>query len=690
MGCLAELDLLDRYASNRNDLLGEFYAPCLDRTTRYSRAVGYFRSSVLVLAARPVANFVSRGGTIRLVCCPQLTKDDIDAAQQGYEWRQTVRDALLRQIDQALADAAGESAMRFFSTLIAIGSLDIKIAFRPGYAGIFHDKVGVFSDADEHEVSFTGSANETAYAWDVAGNHESFDVFRSWTSEVSRVQQHRDYFESLWLGHEPGLEVIAFPDVARERLVEVADPDGVLAAYDRVTRSRVRTSKTPQIHQIEVLRDWESNGHRGIVDHATGGGKTITAISAIRKWLTTRGPVLITVPTQVLMDQWRTELGAELAEVDPRVLLVGAGHDGWRKPNVVEAFTMASGNPRVVLATMQTASTPEFRSRVRGGQHLLLVADEVHRVGSPQYSGLCSIDAGGRLGLSATPKRYGDPTGTATLLEYFGRVLKPPFTLRDGIEAGRLCPYTYHVHFVDMTQEERDRWRALTKDLKRELAKTSRQGGDRTPLSEAAKRIAIRRATIVKSAASKPAAALQVVRDHYADGERWLIYCDDQVQLGETVRLLRDAGLQCSEYHSAMEGDAQTTLEYFAIAGGLLVAIRCLDEGVNIPSADHALIMASSKNPREFIQRRGRVLRVTETKLTAEIHDIVVTPPEEDFDQDELSILRGELARAVQFARDALNRSVVFDLRAIAMDYGIDPATMADSGMEDDEDEHHE
>ena len=611
--CLATLPLRDRYASNRNDLLGEFYAPCLDNATSYDRAVGYFRSSVLLLAARPLADFAVRHGAIRIVCCPELTKDDIDAAEKGYQWRDSIRDALIRQIDQALADAVGELAMVFLATLIAVGSLDIRIAFRPGFAGIFHDKVGLFADLDGHTVSFTGSANETAFAWNVAGNHELFDVFRSWTADANRVAQHRTYFDDVWRGVEPGLEVIDFPAIARDRLVEVADPDGVQAAYAKLARTRVQTTKTPQIHQMEAIRSWEANGNRGIVDHATGGGKTITAIAAMRMWLSSRGPVIVVVPTRLLLDQWLAEVSAELEALDPRLLLVGAGNDGWRRADVLEAFTAPTGTARVTLATMQTASTAEFRARLNQGDHLLLVADEVHRVGSPAYSDICTIDAGGRLGLSATPRRYGDPSGTARIFKYFGDILNPPFTLHDGIVAGRLCTYSYQVHFVQLNADERKRWGAISKELAREIARHSPARSHSIVMSDNAKRLAIRRAAIVKAASAKPAAARDILRSSYAPGQRWLVYCDDQSQLRETVRLLDEAGIACSEYHSAMDGDPATTLQYFALAGGVLVAIRCLDEGVNVPNADHALILASSPQPtRVHSTARPRSSRLRE------------------------------------------------------------------------------
>ncbi len=214
--CLKELNLLDRYATNRNDLVAEFYGLCLEQSVSYDRAVGYFHSSILLLAAKPIAGFAQLGGKIRLICSPELTNEDIEAFEIGYEWRDRIGDILLRTIKKALEDVGGKSIVEFIATLIAVGCLDIRIAFRPGACGIFHDKIGIMYDRDGHSISFIGSSNETFRAWDVHGNHESFDVFRSWAIDATRVDQHTKYFESLWNGNEPGVETIHFPEVTAQ------------------------------------------------------------------------------------------------------------------------------------------------------------------------------------------------------------------------------------------------------------------------------------------------------------------------------------------------------------------------------------------------------------------------------------------------------------------------------------------
>lgn len=684
--CLARLVQHQRYATNRNDLVREFYWPCIGAATTYDRAVGYFSSSILLLAIQPVAEFAMREGRIRLVCSPHLDERDIEALRDGYALRDVLAGALQRDIEDALADAVRRDQARFLATLVATGCLDVRIAFRPGATGIFHDKLGLFHDQDGHIVSFTGSVNETGPAWDLRGNHESFDVFWSWGSDGERVKEHAAYFQRLWRSEEPGVETTAFPDVARDRLVAAAHSGGAAAAWAEVRRLKTGARKVPRPYQTAAVAAWEANGRRGILEHATGSGKTVTALTAMRSWLADGQPVLIVVPSELLLDQWTGEVRAELADLEPRVLVAGGGEDRWKQREIIEAYTQPEGGPRVLLATLQTASGVAFVQRVIAGPHLLIVVDEAHRAGSPVYSRVLQIQAGARLGLSATPRRFGDQDGTRRIFDYFGSVVHR-FTLEDAIAAGRLCGYTYQVHPVSLHEDEQADWLALTEQIRRMLGRAPRDEQGSPVLNDVTKLLLIKRARIVKRAAAKVPAAVSVLRDRYERGQRWLVYCEDRDQLTSVLDAVRAVGIAADEYHTGMEGDRERTLRHFTAVGGVLVAIRCLDEGVDIPSVDHGLILASSKNPREFVQRRGRLLRRAEGKQYAHIHDVLVLPPVRASDDAETAIALGELGRAYQFAAHATNKSVRFRLKRLASDLGIDVEDVVEAGFEDEDEE---
>lgn len=342
--------------------------------------------------------------------------------------------------------------------------------------------------------------------------------------------------------------------------------------------------------------------------------------------------------------------------------------------------------PRVTLAMMPTAALQEFRSAVDDGDHLLVVADEVHQMGSTRNSEFFSINAGARLGLSATPERFGDPSGTARLFGYFGEVVPPPITLMDAVTAGRLVPYEYHPHPLNLSATEADDWRRQTKQIQQEMVRQKKGQDGKSILSERAKMLLIKRARIAKKAAGKTRLVVDVMRKHFEEGQSWLVYCEDVCQLTDVVIALREAGYSPVEYHSSMVGDRDETMAWFRSYGGILVSIKCLDEGVDIPTVSHALILASSQNPRQFIQRRGRVLRFAPGKHLAVIHDAIVVPVDTEKEPEQVSLLKAELVRSLEFAEHAINRGAGAELRAIAATMGIDvDAFFGAQGEEDDE-----
>jgi superfamily II DNA or RNA helicase len=383
-----------------------------------------------------------------------------------------------------------------------------------------------------------------------------------------------------------------------------------------------------------------------------------------------------------LLHQWDEEIRKDLGDLDAAILLAGSDVAEWRP--YVRAFTAPEGDPRVVIAVAATASSADFLKRVYQGKHLLVVGDEVHRMGAGKISQALRIEAGPTLGLSATPERAGDPDGTARIIDFFGPVLQPEFTLADAIAAGRLCRYEYYVHLVSLTAEEEDRWNDLTHQIRRLSARTRGDEGpaDFTRLDPYLKMLLIQRARIARSASAKPPLAADVVASNIGVGQHWLVYCDDTTQLDLVRRHLSDRGIESMPYYSAMVSDHRATLDRFTRDGGVLVSIKCLDEGVDIPAVSHAVIAASSRNPREFIQRRGRVLRTHPGKRFAVIHDLLVRPPEPSSD-DYRSLVLGELARAHEFALHAVNESGRLQLKALAVEWDLDPDALL-GGVEDD------
>jgi superfamily II DNA or RNA helicase len=705
---LAALDLKLAYHKGEDDIAGEFYLPCMERSRRYDRAVGFFSSSIYVLAWPSLRQFVRNGGSIRLICSAVLSAVDVDALHDGYGAR-TVADFA--------ADARAElvrllglehlvKPTKVLATLVATGVIDLKVAW-VGQESIgrdrrlFHDKVGIFDDGSGNQVAFKGSMNETWPGLAADGNLESVDVFATWRSgsDSERIRGEVEYFQRLWNGVQPGVRVTPFPEVALDDLRDLAEVSQWEEYVDEIclelesaagwSADRGKMARTPRPHQVAALTAWSDRGRRGIFEHATGSGKTFTALCALRDSLE-RGEVpLVLVPSDLLLKQWKEELRNTFSVDGLQLLVCGGGARQWSEGNRLRLWTQSDDarTPRVLLATMQTARSSEFRRLLRDGEHLFLVADEVHRLGSAENRRLLEVASGPRLGLSATPRRAGDPEGTSVILDYFQGVVPPPFTLQDAVRAGALTPYAYFPHRVPLDVDEQEQWDDLTVQIGKRIARQG-TGLETKSLDDATRLLLIQRARVIKRAAAKVPLAASVLARHYEPGQRWIVYCEDQDQLGQVREAIGRTGIPLVfEYHTAMTGDAAMTLRMFEHQGGVTVAIRCLDEGVDIPTVSHALILASSRNPREFIQRRGRVLRRADGKFLAYVHDAIVVPGHTPDDTPALSMVMGELARAIVFGHSAINPDSVTELQTLAIEFGLDWRTLTTDGFEADDDE---
>ena len=302
-------------------------------------------------------------------------------------------------------------------------------------------------------------------------------------------------------------------------------------------------------------------------------------------------------------------------------------------------------------------------------------------LGAINIARFLDLGSGGRLGLSATPERYGDTAGTRAILDYFGPVLTPEFGIPDAIKCGRLVPYEYHVHVVALNGDEQQRWDQLTERIKLSYVRLPDDGAGGKLQTDQYRMLLIRRSSVLKRAEGKVDLAVATIQEEYEQGDRWLVYCDNSEQLGLVLDQIRSTGLDAYDYWSEMTGSKSATLDHFVRIGGILVAIKCLDEGVDLPAVNRALILASSSNPREFIQRRGRVLRRSPSKYRAVIHDALVVPSgTSDEEVNTKPILEVELARAAEFARYAQNRAVSHHLNELAVQFEIRSASdqMAD------------
>lgn len=704
---LNQFEFKASYNKADNNIAEEFYLPCMRSSVKYDRISGFFGSTIYIIAWSALKEFIQNGGKMRLVCSPYISDSDQIALSEGYSARnnQLLADSIKEEVEALFQSPSLSAPAKLLAYLVAESIIDVKIAVPGEYSDadarrMFHDKVGLFIDTLDNSVGFRGSMNETFKGLSSDGNIESIDVFPSWADarDKTRVDNAQGFFDRLWENSVNGVVVYPFPTAIKEVLKDKAKGanweqllDEVKVIESAATKwkpDKRPGGKTPRPHQTNALEAWVRNGRRGIFEHATGSGKTFTAMCAIRDAFDRKETVLILVPSRDLLAQWYKELQETLVGIPIYYMLCGDGNVEWRKPGVLRTWTgTGQGQNRIILSTMDTASSPDFIQNVSDGDHLFLVTDEVHRLGSPRRRQVFQLNTGARLGLSATPYRYGDPTGTQALFDYFGGIIPPPFTLDDAIKSGVLTRYFYHPQKLSLSASEQDRWNEITEEIRKLLAKSgSNEAATDLMANPRLKRLLINRARIVKNAEGKVPLAISTLQSYYRKGQKWIVYCDNISQLNAVLQGAMAAGFDAYEYYADMKGDREMTLSYFEDNGGVLVSIKCLDEGVDIPSTTHALILASSQNPREFIQRRGRILRKSSGKHFAHLYDAITMPVmTEDENDKTLSIISAELSRAIQFGTGAENPACITDLKNIAVDFQIDFDSLKQGGIEDDD-----
>ena len=700
---------LTSYNKAEHDIADMFYLPCMRSAVYYDRISGYFGSTIYILAWDALRDFIEHNGKIRLICSPYVSDEDAAALADGYSAK---NDALLAtsledEVQALFDDPYLTAPAKLLAYMVSKGIIDVKIAVptgneSPNVKRLFHDKVGIFTDSEGNKVGFRGSMNETYKGLSSDGNIESIDVFPSWLDgrDAERVDDADAFFEKLWSASIAGIVIYNFPNASKAILrsksndvkwKELLDEIHVGESNARKWKPSLHVgSRTPRPHQVHALETWVGRGRRGILEHATGSGKTFTAMCAIHDAFKKDEVILILVPSRDLLSQWNKELRETLLDDKVYYLLCGDNNDLWKKSGVLTSWTSSGGSKhRIILATMDTACSEAFIKNISQGEHIFLVADEVHRLGSRHRRNALKISSGPRLGLSATPRRYGDPEGTTALFEYFGGIIPPPYTLNDAIKSGVLTKYFYNPLTISLTPDEQEAWNDITKKISQFIARMNRpNSSNKNDISSNVqlKKLLIERSRIVKNASEKVPLAIHLLREKYKSGQSWIIYCDNIRQLKAVLQGAMDAGFDAFEYYADMSGDRDETRQYFEKNGGILVSIKCLDEGVDIPTTTHALILASSQNPREFIQRRGRILRRAPGKIFAHLYDAITVPIiENDETPKSMSIIAGELSRAIQFGQGAENPACITDLKNIAIDYQIDYNDLQNTGIEEDE-----
>jgi superfamily II DNA or RNA helicase len=697
---IRKLELKTRYSSEDDDLYTDFFVPALSSAKRYQRAVGFFSLGVLLNAPTAMSKIVDNEGKVELIFGKLVSPDDFETIKAGIS-QPWIDDELPKfdDIIQANAGSLLEYRVRLLAWLFAAGRLEMKVAIRP--QGMFHQKIGILEDPFGDVVSFSGSMNETMYALDPRFNSEEISVFRSWNSgQKEYVESHKETFAKLWSGDTGSFTIVSpIPEVIEAGLNLVAERHPEKPTSDE-EESRVRAfigqrkaeqTWAPSIpatmhgrpfemrpHQIEALRSWSQNNYNGILELATGAGKTITAIFAAAKTMQdNEGMILVVaVPYQDLADQWCDEL--RLFNIYP-VRCYGSRSE-WE--DQIQAYLARNRGEQkenlAIVVVNKTLKTDHFQAYARqfDPDRLFFIGDECHHHGSQSFTGKLLDGARFRIGLSATPFHYLDEDRNKRLRAVYDRSVYQ-YTLADAVKDGVLTPYEYVPVPVELTDSEAQDYIELTDQIARIFAAT--KDGKSPDSDERLKALLMRRARLIGAAANKLPALQKIIDRQGAIEPYSLFYCSDgrtlidaedddslsgpedsvtAKQRHAVAQMLLKKGVNVSPFTSdESRWQRREILSQFKRGETeALVAIRCLDEGIDVPACRTAYLIASSRNPRQFIQRRGRILRRAEGKDHAKIYDFVVVLPSGSLpvEQAGADFLKNELGRVADFARNSL------------------------------------
>ena len=659
-----DLDIKKSYIScGEENIAKSFLVPTLKQARLYQRSVGFFSSSVFEPIIDGIVALARNDGRIQLVASPQLSEEDVNAINLGYQKREDIiTNAFSRDFISGI-DALDDAKLKLLATLIAKGTLDIKIAVTET-AGIYHDKLGILEDAVGDVVVFYGSANASLNGYQ--NNYEKIRVVKSWVdAENESIQDEQEEFRALWEGTNPFVKVYDYRESAKADILQI------LANRQAESEAKPNDPIVLRDYQEEAIAAWVANGYHGFYVMATGTGKTWTAIYSAKKLLETKAAmIVICAPYKHLIRQWAEDV--EKVFPDAKLIMVSSENPTWEQQLTQEIIRKRynPGNQIIVISTIASFQMERFMKTIlKSDDEKLLIVDEAHRF-TDRPESLKKVFPY-MLGLSATPFSGSSAQRGLELMAFFGgQVFNLPIEV--ALERGFLVPYNYYPIYVYSTGEEEGKFKYHTQRILSCFKNGVCINPDQLVKS-------LRNRLRVISMAEEKQTRIDEILAKVAEKDHFVVYCgdgklfDDRGEelrhIQQVKRVLTVHGFKSSQF-TASENMADRMELVDAFNKGeisALAAIRCLDEGINIPSIKSALILSSNDDYREFVQRRGRILRKYNGKESANIYDVVVLPS-----TDLQSWAKIELRRFHEYARLALNwKDLEADLTEHLCAYGL-------------------
>ena len=664
------LELKSDYDSLTDNVYDEFFNKVLKSTKMYYRMGGGFSSKNFALCAEGLQEFIQNDGIMKLILMPEFNERDADSINNGVKnTDEVISECWIREFYE-IREKFVQDHTKALAWMLANGNLEIRVVVPVNHNGsvisyttlqrsqIFKQTTGIFWDEDNNTVSFSGNVN---FDDELLGEYYRFRVYRSTdVSENKYLEKDFEEFEQYWEGRESHGEIswktIPLPDAVKCNLIKIAPK----------SKSEIKLTNIPRLRQYqkEAVRNWIENDNQGIFEMATGTGKTFTAIGCIDKIKKSNKKMLVIIvcPFDNLERQWQKELKKWGFDSS-----VTSGNPKWHqnmRDKIASLKTVKSKNLFILITTYATFSSDKFVKTIeRSDITTMLIADEVHNAGSPRNSLGLSNAYSYKLGLSATLERYFDPDGTQMLERFFGNTVYT-LDLATAIQKKFLVNYYYYPIYVDLNDEEYEQYEMWTRLIARLWDSKSRQ--DREQLEK----ILLKRALIIRDAENKLKKFAEWVGEHSDDTKYSLMYCSEN-QIHSVKNTLNKNGIINREITANNPSDPKQRTDILnKFSSGhydAIVANRVLDEGADIPAAKNCIMLASTGNPKQFIQRRGRVLRKfhgtyddKSKKDHANIYDILIIPDispgyTEDVIRTERQIVSSQIKRQEEMARLALN-----------------------------------
>lgn len=699
MNSFETLDLKTSYRSDNDDIYCDFFEKCLKNSISYDRAVGYFTSDSLCLLLEGIENLIKNNGLMRVVTSPKLSEKDLENIKK-IDDIEVINLKIEKELEKFYSGKE-EDITKIFSWLLSKNILQLKIAYQKNHFGIYHEKFGIFRDEEDNKIAFSGSVNETIGG--MSRNFESIDVYSSLDGkkDLERIENKEKDFEKLWANETNKIEVIDLSEAIKKNIISKAPTDEEIKVIlnKKYKKNLLKGLSKPEWlmvreYQSEAFKNWKNNSFKGILEMATGSGKTLTALNIMTEVSEEKRMFFIVVcPQTYLVRQW----SEEIKEFGIKSVICNSENKNWKDEINRKLFLLNENQEDAVVAvvTNKTLQNISFLRAIRRiKKEIMIVIDECHNIGSSSFEDFLEKEElkkiSMRLGLSATPDRQGDQKGNEIIEKYLGNVVFQ-FSLEEAIKGGFLTNYKYYPYFVTLTEEEEREYIELSKKISSMSFSKSSNIKDKKKESTPLEMLLFKRARLLNLTNNKIDKLLEIIdedsfnnliyvgagksKNEYEDNEQKFIdKTIDIISKKLNFKLMKFTSQESKEEREEVIG------KFVKKDINAVVAIKCLDEGINIPSIERAYILGSTGNYREYVQRRGRILRKVDGKDIAEIHDFLIVPrsyenyePIQDSDFNyEKKLVEGELKRLQEYNSLALNKHRnESELKKIKEFYGI-------------------